>query len=509
MKRLVFIISLIVLFASLISPSYAGEMVKNGDQNFVFYYQALVDVRGTAEFQGPSFTTPITNEEFTYTAPRTMSDDSVGNRIADAFAGDKTYTHTSLGVGSFIKVQSSHNPDVTYVVKRQIISTEEELFDAMGVTGMDDPSITKGQEAMVAAFRSAKSESLKERTEATYKPVLDIVLVDNSAYKGDKKYIDPDGNEQTVSDFDFRHDFWSNSCGNKIEMSTSNYSGKNAYNDAMSTFLHEYCHSIDKITHDKYKYGKDGTHYGDEMTSPKAAFVEGWAEYNEMIEYGYSYDSYAPALATVCVELSDDELAGYTFDPKLRWKAVEGGWFTNDVSTYTYKLATSLSAEELMKCESYNRMLLYQLATSTSGIENGKEKVFNAFMKVREKRTGTMADFIQQLCKDNPGDIGKIAEILDKLTYGKMSNDMLKQYLGYSNSKVKKEVDLYLSNRDTSNMSPSVVSSNTATVSGDTTLSSASAAAANYALDEPQPDKPAVPELTGTSDEEGSVFNIK
>jgi hypothetical protein len=44
-----------------------------------------------------------------------------------------------------------------------------------------------------------------------------------------------------------------------------NYTGSNAPENARSTFLHEYCHAIDRTIKEFIKpYGKDGSHYGSE-----------------------------------------------------------------------------------------------------------------------------------------------------------------------------------------------------------------------------------------------------
>ena len=82
------------------------------------------------------------------------------------------------------------------------------------------------------------------------------------------------------------NDFWPNSTGRMIQMSSNFFNYWGSDDDAKATFVHEFSHSCDRTVKEFIKpYGKDGRHSCNELTRNRSAFVEGWAEFNEMLDF--------------------------------------------------------------------------------------------------------------------------------------------------------------------------------------------------------------------------------
>ena len=467
MKRFNF---LACLFALLALFTFMNKNTAYASQDFEFYYQTVTGIQ--------DLNTEIQEDDSIWAKAKKTLSKGV-NAVKRAWEGNVSRVYT-LSDGEH-KWYSDRNKNLVYNVNRVKVKSEEHLMELMGVSSEDE--MTNGQKAMLACYRTAKSDAIKERSNIAYHDKINVILTDTT--NSDLTYTDAQGKEKSVSLSDFQHDFWSWSNGSTIHMATHNYNGSNSVADATSTFLHEYCHSIDRTIKELIKpYGKDGSHYGDEMSGKRAAFVEGWAEYNEMIESDAEAQNYLSQMATVCVELKDKDLKNYTFDPDKEWSKEQGGWFCNGISTYTYVSAQDLTAEELWKCEAYNRAALYRIATE---IPNGKQKIYDAFKSTRWNLFRDLTTVVKKLCKENPDDIATIGKILDELTYGKMSDKEMKKFIGTS-----KEAKAFLADRAAGYLSEKSADSSKKVES-----------AADNASDKE------APELTGTSDEEGSVFNVK
>ena len=410
MKISKFIVFLLVICALFITTSSV-----NAKQNFEFYYQTVEKVEantGLGKVAG------------------------VWNQI----------TGNNCTKEGRRKWYSKADNNLVYTVNRVKINSRQDLIDAIGVP---ESAMNAEQKAILNTYdMAANSKAIDERSKYSYRDPITILFTDTSTT--DWSYTDKKGNTNVVSEGIHKKDFWSWSNGDTISLSTE--SDKTSIG-MQSTMMHEYCHSIDKTNSEKSKpYGPDGTHYLNEMTKPKVAFVEGWAEYNEMIEFPKCAADYKNCLNTICVEYKAKDAKKLNLDPAEEGKT----WFKASVgdSIYVNKSAQDLTAEELWKCEAYNCTALYELAT---GLDDGKQKIYDAFIATRGKSGRDIRKFVKELCNQNPGDIAKIGQILDNLTYGKMTDKEFKEFLGKS-----AEAQAFLDSRATSGNTTSCPSTTSA-----------------------------------------------
>ena len=478
MKNLKFVVFLTFLFAL----TFFIENKAIASQNFEFYYQTVTKIEdiGTLKQDGDKWYNKIGK--------------AVKQGINDIKeAWNEGVTNSNIHKTGEQKWYSGETKNLVYTVNRVKINSREELIAAIGVPESD---MTEGQKALLDCYDMAYSKAIDERSQYSYRDPIRVVFTDTA--DTDWSYTDANGNTQTVPEYTYQHDFWSWSNGNTIHMASHNYDSAYARDKVKSTFLHEYCHAIDKTNSEWIKpYGKDGTHMynngSSEMTKDKVAFVEGWAEYNEMIEFPDRANYYLNGIATICIELSAKEAAKKNLDPAKEGSNGEGGWFKNGNSTYVMVSASDLTAKELWKCEGFNCAALYKLATE---LDNGKQKVYDAFIKSRGKAGRDIRTFVKELCKQNPNDIAAIGRILDDLTMGKMTDKEFKKFIGTS-----KEAKAFLKER-----AAGYPNDKKAEASEDKTNVVSEASEVNEAS---ETSEETAPELSGTSEEEGNVFNIK
>ena len=289
---------------------------------------------------------------------------------------------------------SKKDSNIAYDVKRTLVKSEEHLLSLMGAENKDE--LSDGQKALLASYQHSKSEAIQGRTKYGYQTKLKVILSDTTGFDNSKDYPS------------VRKDFWPYSHGNLIQMSSGRYNYPGSDEDAKSTFVHEFAHSLDRtIKEIIHPYGKDGSHYANEMSKPRAAFVEGWAEFNEMLDSEYEAKLMKSTIKKVKIE-----------DKK------EAGKYTNIKAD-----DPSLSGADLLNVEGINAMTLYRMSQE---IPNGKEKIFEAFKSSRWKIFRTLKTFTKTFAKKYPEDAEKIAQILDEETHSKLSDEKLQKYLGNS-----------------------------------------------------------------------------
>ena len=385
MKNCRFICFLLVIFALFISTSSILE----ASQNFEFYYQTIEKVE---DIRAGGFW------------------DNVKGTIGKLSGSNYTSTGRQ-------KVYSNTDKNLVYTINRVKINSRQELINAIGVP---ESQMTQAQKNLLSAYDAAKTQAVDDLSKLSYRKKVSVVLTDTSDTH--LTYKDKAGNSHTIShgDSTLKKDFWSWSSGEVISLSAES-------NASAKTLVHEYAHSVDKPKLESGAYGPDGKHYATEMSKPKAAFAEGWAEYNEMIAYKDRADYYKSLKSKkICIEYTAAQAKKLNLDPAQKGKT----WFQSPYgsSIYVYKDAKDLTAEQLWNCENYNCNALYEIA---NGIDNGKEKINSAFLGVRGK-SGNIRTLIKELCAKNPNDIAKIGKILDNLTYGKMTNKELQEFIGDS-----------------------------------------------------------------------------
>jgi hypothetical protein len=320
---------------------------------------------------------------------------------------------------------------IAYKKRTTKVSSLNELYKAMGVTQADynNGKLTNGQKTLIDTFKMAKSEAITNRTKHALQKSCDVYLVNSDDFDNNSKVSSYVKNA-------IRKDSWpcSMNGGKGIRMSSSFFCKQPNTDSAVSTFVHEYSHTLDKTVREADAYGQDKTHKINEITTQKAAFKEAWAEYNEMIEFDSTRDkylAYSTANSTLCIESK---------------KAGEAGKYSNIK-------ASKCTAEQLLASEMFMNRMLYKLHELLGKDSKGNDIVSNAFYATNGKNTG-MSDLIKRLIKDNPKYAKEIIKIVDEVTLKKMSKNKLTEFVGNS-----KALEEYLANRNVSSSTSSNSSS--------------------------------------------------
>lgn len=299
----------------------------------------------------------------------------------------------NLGEGSK-RWYSEEDHNLAYDVNRVKVKSEKHLLELMGVT--DESKMTDGQKALLAVYRHSASQNIKDRMKYSFRKKINVILSDTTGFEDPGKY-------PHVED-----DFWPYSSGATIQMSSGRYNWPGSDDSARSTFVHEFAHSFDRTIKEFIKpYGKDGSHFVNELTKPRSAFVEGWAEFNEMLDSG-------------------DKVRH--INNSVDWIKIED---KGKAGTYTNVDAKDLSGTQLLSVEGINAIILHRIATE---VPDGKDKVFAAFTSTSWKLFRSLKTITSQLCKKNPDNIEAIARIIDEQTLGKLSDKEFKDYIGSSDA---------------------------------------------------------------------------
>lgn len=368
-----------LLIALLFVASFVFQAQKALAVEFEFYYQKITDVKTINEDiqEGDSLWTKFTKtvKKGTNAIKRTWED--VVTRNLALGEGEKTW-------------YSKEDHNKAYTVQRVKVTTEEELLAAMGVKSEDE--LNNGQKAMLEVFRNSKNEAIEAEAKIGYLPKIHVVLSDTTGYDDDPNV---------------RKDFWPYSSGLTINMSTNCYNYANSGADAVSTLVHEFAHSLDLTFKEiKNPYGLDGSHYGNEITGKRAAFVEAWAEYNEMIASEDEAKAILNRSKVLCEE--SKEVAG----------------------SYTWNIKEEdATSDQLQRSEAHLAKLLYLLSTD-SEIKNGKDKVYKAFTSTRWNVLRTMPTLVKKFIKQNPEDTEAVCRIVDEVFLGKLSEEEFFNFVG-------------------------------------------------------------------------------
>ncbi len=371
---------IIVLGVLAVFPSPAGAK----DVDFDFYYQKVdevVQINHHPEPQGWWEKTKAFGQSIWNGAKRLWEE----NVVRPYFPGE--------GVKTWY---SADNHNLAYRVTRVKVRDEAHLLELMGAKG-DESKLSDGQKALLASFRAASSKAIKDRMALNrFRSTIVVHLTDTTGIDtSDPKY-------KSIPE-----DFWPRSTGRTIQMSSFLYEYSGSEADATSTMLHEFCHSLDNtIKEFRNPYGKDGSHFVNELTGKRAAFVEGWAEFNEMLE-SRSEANY--------VRNSIDRI-------RIESKSEEG--------KYETRAAKDLTGLQLTEVEGVNANIMYEMATK---LPDGRRKVFAAFGKSNYPWRN-LRHLVRALVKANPGDAAAVAEILDQATLGKLSDSELLDFLGNSDA---------------------------------------------------------------------------
>lgn len=375
------VMALVMLGIFCFMPVNKAEAVD--DVGFTFYYQSIEEVKQINE--------PINDDDSLWTKIKKTGKKAV-NWVGKTW--EECITR-NFAIGEGEKTwYSGEDSNIAYKVNRVKVSSEAELLAAMGASSEDE--LSNGQKALLASFRAAYSDAMKDRAEASYRSNVNVILSDTTGFDDASKYPH------------VRKDFWPCSTGFTINMSSNCYNYSSGPEDAASTMIHEYAHCMDTTIKELINpYGKDGSHYGNEITGERSAFVEGWAEYNEMIE-------------------SEKEAQGIINNTKSLVQESK-----SEAGSYTTVLPEDATSEQLRAAESYNAYLMYRLATE---IDDGEAKVTKAFTDTRWKLFRDLSTLIKRFIKNNPDDADKVVRIVDETFLFKFTDEELMDMCGKSDA---------------------------------------------------------------------------
>ncbi len=306
---------------------------------------------------------------------------------------EKTVTR-NYAPGEGTKRWYSDNKNIAYDVKRVKVTSEEQLLQLMGAKS--ESELSDGQKALLAVYRHSKSQDVKDRMKYNFRSSINVILSDTTGFDDPSKYPE------------IQDDFWPYSSGPTIQMSSNRYNWPGSDTSASSTFVHEFAHSFDRTIKEFINpYGKDGSHFANELTKPRSAFVEGWAQFNQML---------------------DSEEKVRQMHNTVSWVKIESKEKAGD---YVNVEPETLTGEQLMCVEGINAIIMHRMATE---IDGGKDKVFDAFLKTRWKLFRSLKSLTLEFAKKNPGDIEKMAKIIDEQTLGKLSDKEMMEYIGKSDA---------------------------------------------------------------------------
>ncbi|HOY68114.1 MAG TPA: hypothetical protein PLP29_14620 [Candidatus Ozemobacteraceae bacterium] len=316
---------------------------------------------------------------------------NVGNKIAGTF--EKLSRTYFPGEGEK-RWYSEKDANIAYKLQRTKVKSEAHLLELMGAKSGDLSKLTDGQKALLAVYRHSRSQAVKERMSVSYRSKIAVTLSDTTGFDDAKKYPQVE------------NDFWPCSTGRMIQMSSNFFNYAGSEEDAQATFVHEFSHSCDRTVKEFIKpYGKDGRHSCNELTHKRSAFVEGWAEFNEMLDFPSERSRIQNAIKTVKIEKGNGE--------------------------YTRVDATdaSLTGRDLMNVEGVVANIFYRMS---SELPDGRKKVFAAFKDTNIYwRTTKM--MLRGYVEKNPGDAKALAAILNEATHGKLTDADMMYYLGKGN----------------------------------------------------------------------------
>ncbi len=351
--------------------------------------------------------------EFYYDKVEELLQGNANSSLEDVING------ISLGSDEVI-VRSKVDHNMAYKIKEVKITSEEQLIKEMGEDSYKD--LTNSQKALVCAYRASMQPSVEERKSHAYRDCK-VNLYDTSDFEGNDD-LDPTGLKQRIMDTDF----WPGSfekSGN-VRMGSAHFRNETNAEEGKSIFIHEYSHTLDKSSFIDGMYGTDKVHYLDEITTERAAFKEGWAEYNEMLESKDKVKEYEKiARKNQVLKVESDTMAGFYLS-KDNIKAKD------------------TSAEQLLSNECFMATLLYRIHEKTGYNSKGEDKVSAAFYATNNE-DNNMSNVIKQFLKDNPEDAKVVYEVIDKTLLGKMTDKEFLDFVGENEDSL-----AYIENRNKS-----------------------------------------------------------
>ncbi|HEY9070794.1 MAG TPA: hypothetical protein VIV61_11115 [Candidatus Ozemobacteraceae bacterium] len=265
------------------------------------------------------------------------------------------------------------------------VRDEAHLLQLMGV-GTDTSRLSDGQRGLLAAYRQAKEQYLIDRMKQGCRDRVEIVLTDTNGHDSDQ----------------ILRDFWPYSNGQLIQLNSMRYNNPDGEADARSTLVHEAAHSMDRTAAETdAPYGPDGMHHINEVTKPRAAFIEGWAEFLQM------HDS--PDLASWWPRVFED----------VKIERTKG--------VYDVASATAVDGLTLTRVEGINALIMLEI----SKLPDGMNRLYTSFRSTN-RQVRTLADLLIDYVARNPSQASDVARIFDERTFGKLTDTQIISFLGDS-----------------------------------------------------------------------------
>ncbi|MBF0544946.1 MAG: hypothetical protein HQM08_10955 [Candidatus Riflebacteria bacterium] len=380
-----------ILMVFLLAFLLNSSTILFGGSSLEFFYQQVLDVKTDP----PPPANPSILDQLK----------SIGKTITNGIEVAKGVYDFRLNptVGERI-LRSPTDPKITYRIKCVKVTDEKQLLELMGAKG-DESKLTNGQKGLLAAYRFSTSKAIKDRLAISTRSVIPTVLTDTTGFEDPQKFSN------------LERDFWPMSMGSTIQLSSRCMSVPNYDLEGKTTLVHELSHTLDKniplgllreVIHNHFTdgtliYGKDMMHYQNEVTTPRASFMEGWAEFNEALEFPEERN-----------QMFSETKKLFKEDPKTGEKK------------YYEATDPELSATDLLNCEGVITVILCRVASETT---DGRKKVFDAFL-ASNSSNHTLKSFFKKFIAQHPGDLEKVKKILNEETHGKLSEKELSDLLG-------------------------------------------------------------------------------
>ncbi len=173
------------------------------------------------------------------------------------------------------------------------------------------------------------------------------------------------------------------------------------------TLLHEMGHTVDRSSSTSDAYGPDGMHYLDEVLTPAAAMMEGWADF---VAHGM--------LAPPAAEGANPD-GPYAAPISLRIE-------TESAGVYEWIDPRDARPEHFLLA---NEDTIAAVLLSMARLAPGREAVMTAFQATQDRSPRTLPDLLRAYLQSNPGTRSDLAGILERSSFARVPEDVLETLL--------------------------------------------------------------------------------
>lgn len=302
------------------------------------------------------------------------------------------------------KIVDSLDKGNSYKVRTVQIRDEAHLMQMMGAAS--EAELTDLQRGLLETYRFSSAQGIDDlkprlpgNTASINLNLVDITgYTDTTIYKRVKDDFWPQNSRiYRFSDGEYK-------INSEIRISGTDCLGygPDAAKAMKSTFAHEFGHSMDLTATQAGAYGPDNSHYINEKIETQASFAEGFANFIKMLFFPDEEPGFRESVKTIKIERPE---GGYDEFPIADGKLVGEGYL--DVEAINTLIFTRLAAE----------------------LPQGQKLVLDSFQK-HNQRENRMSRFLQNFIKDYPMHATTVADILNRETYGRLSDAEIRLILG-------------------------------------------------------------------------------